>query len=33
MIKLLWSYIVNVLGFILMVGLFSAFILALFDAV
>jgi len=33
MIKLLHSYIVNVLGYILMVGLFSAVILALFDAV
>ena len=33
MIKLLHSYIVNVLGYILMAGLFSAVILALFDAV
>ena len=33
MIKLLHSYIVEVLGYILIVGLFSAVILALFDAV
>jgi len=31
MLKLLWSYVVNVLGYILIAGIWCVFILVLFD--